>query len=58
MFFAKIITLPYLDIRTKLRLLERKRRRDLEFYESGRLPDLQQDEVATYKALEGSKTAF
>lgn len=47
-FFSKILHLPYLDERTKIRLLEWKGRVDLLVYVSVGSPDLLLDEVTHY----------
>ncbi|KAJ5851361.1 uncharacterized protein N7529_010746 [Penicillium soppii] len=47
-FFSKIIKLPFLDQRSKLRLLEWKGRMDLLMYVSRGMPDLLLEEVAQY----------
>ncbi|RHZ54690.1 questin oxidase family protein [Aspergillus thermomutatus] len=57
-FFSKIITLPYLDTRTKLRLLEWKGRVDLAFYVSRGAPELLLDEVTTYETPNDWETIF
>lgn len=57
-FLSKIVTLPYLDTRTKLRLLEWKGRADLVFYVSRGVPDLLLEEVTTYEAPNDWKTIF
>lgn len=57
-FLSKIVTLPYLDTRTKLRLLEWKGRADLAFYVSRGVPDLLLEEVTTYEAPNDWKTIF
>ncbi|KAJ6070795.1 hypothetical protein N7467_012114 [Penicillium canescens] len=51
-FFSKIINLPYLDQRSKLRLMEWKGRIDLLMYVSRGSPDLLLDEVAKYPIKE------
>lgn len=57
-FLSKIVTLPYLDTRTKLRLLEWKGRADLVFYVSRGVPDMLLEEVTTYEAPNDWKTIF
>ncbi|GIC90050.1 questin oxidase family protein [Aspergillus udagawae] len=57
-FLSKIVTLPYLDTRTKLRVLEWKGRADLAFYVSRRVPKLLLEEVTTYEAPKDWKTIF
>lgn len=47
-FFSKIVQLPFLDLRTKLRLLEWKGRLDLLMYVSRGSPKLLLDEVTQY----------
>jgi hypothetical protein len=51
-FFSKIVNLPYLDQRSKLRLMEWKGRIDLLMYVSRGTPDLLLDEVAKYPIKE------
>jgi hypothetical protein len=51
-FFSKIINLPYLDQRSKLRLMEWKGRIDLLMYVSRGTPDLLLDEIAKYPIKE------
>jgi hypothetical protein len=51
-FFSKIIILPYLDQKAKLRMLEWKGRMDLLMYISRGTPDLLLDEVANYPLKE------
>ncbi|KAA8643044.1 questin oxidase family protein [Aspergillus tanneri] len=57
-FFSKIITLPFLSIQTRLRLLEWKGRMDLLLYVSRGAPDLLMDEVTTYPASRTWRTIF
>lgn len=57
-FLSKIVTLPYLDTRTKLRVLEWKGRADLVFYVSRGVPNLLLEEVTTYEAPNDWKTIF
>lgn len=47
-FYNKILALPFLDIRTKLRLLEWKGRMDLLLYVSRGAPELYPDEITRY----------
>ncbi|KAL5048447.1 hypothetical protein BDW71DRAFT_177695 [Aspergillus fruticulosus] len=47
-FFAKILSLPFLDTTTKLRLLEMKGRMDLFMYISRNAPELYLEEVTKY----------
>ncbi|KAJ5795205.1 hypothetical protein N7457_001804 [Penicillium paradoxum] len=51
-FFSKIINLPFLDQRSKLRMLEWKGRMDLLMYTSRASPDLLLDEVTNYPIKE------
>ncbi|EAW14773.1 questin oxidase family protein [Aspergillus clavatus NRRL 1] len=57
-FFSKIVALPYLDTRTKLRLLEWKGRADLMLYVSQGAPELLLDEVTTYEVSKDWNTIF
>ncbi|ODM20900.1 hypothetical protein SI65_03953 [Aspergillus cristatus] len=47
-FYSKILALPFLDTRTKLRLLEWKGRMDLMMYISRNAPELYLDEITRY----------
>ncbi|KAH8434572.1 questin oxidase family protein [Aspergillus melleus] len=57
-FFSKIVSLPFLDIKTRLRLLEWKGRLDLLLYVSRGAPQLLVDEVTTYPASKSWETIF
>ncbi|CAI7624817.1 unnamed protein product [Penicillium bialowiezense] len=57
-FFSKIVKLPFLDQRSKLRLLEWKGRMDLLMYTSRGTPDLLLEEVAKYPAKENWSQIF
>ncbi|PYH42700.1 questin oxidase family protein [Aspergillus saccharolyticus JOP 1030-1] len=57
-FFSKIIALPFLDTRTKLRLLEWKGRLDLMLYISRGTPDLYLDELRTYPTAHSWEEIF
>ncbi|CAG7923159.1 unnamed protein product [Penicillium olsonii] len=57
-FFSKIMKLPILDQRSKLRLLEWKGRMDLLMYTSRGTPDLLLEEVARYPAKENWSQIF
>lgn len=57
-FFSKIVKLPYLNQRTKLRLLEWKGRMDLLMYTSRGTPDLLLDDVVRYPAKENWSGIF
>ncbi|KAF3396303.1 Oxidoreductase AflY [Penicillium rolfsii] len=49
-FFSKLVHLPYLSQRTRLRLLEWKGRMDLLMYVSRGCPELLRDEITNYPA--------
>jgi hypothetical protein len=51
-FLSKIVNLPFLDKRSKLRLLEWKGRMDLLMYTSRGSPNLLLDEIASYPLKE------
>ncbi|KAL3456412.1 hypothetical protein BJX64DRAFT_270706 [Aspergillus heterothallicus] len=55
-FFSKILSLPYLTQRTKLRLLEWKGRMDLIMYISRNSPALYLDEITSYPSTNDWKT--
>lgn len=57
-FFSKFINLPFLNQRSKLRLLEWKGRIDLLMYTSRGTPDLLLDEVANYPLKEDWSQIF
>ncbi|KAJ5365849.1 hypothetical protein N7517_008735 [Penicillium concentricum] len=57
-FFSKIINLPFLDQKSKLRMLEWKGRIDLLMYTSRGTPDLLLDEVANYPVKEDWSQIF
>ncbi|KAK4868734.1 hypothetical protein LT330_006936 [Penicillium expansum] len=57
-FFSKIINLPFLNQRSKLRMLEWKGRIDLLMYTSRGTPDLLLDEVANYPIKEDWSQIF
>lgn len=57
-FLSTILKLPYLDVRTKLRLLEWKGRLDLLMYVSRGSPDLQLDEVTKYPVKDDWRGIF
>ncbi|KAJ5146419.1 uncharacterized protein N7515_000983 [Penicillium bovifimosum] len=57
-FFSKIVNLPFLDQRAKLRLLEWKGRMDLLMYTSRGSPNLLLDEIASYPIKEDWSQIF
>ncbi|PWY86442.1 hypothetical protein BO94DRAFT_556914 [Aspergillus sclerotioniger CBS 115572] len=57
-FLSKIITLPFLDARTKARLLEWTGRLDLMLYVGYGTADLRLDEVTNYPATKSWETIF
>ncbi|RAL09166.1 questin oxidase family protein [Aspergillus homomorphus CBS 101889] len=57
-FFSKIISLPFLDTKTKLRLLEWKGRLDLMLYVSRGTPELYLDEITKYPTSHSWETIF
>ena len=57
-FFSKFMKLPYLDQKSKLRLLEWKGRLDLAMYVSRNSPALLLDEVTQYPAKNDWKTVI
>ncbi|KAE8355767.1 hypothetical protein BDV28DRAFT_128338 [Aspergillus coremiiformis] len=57
-FLSKFISLPWLDVQSKLRLLEWKGRLDLLLYVSRNSPELHLDEVTQYQASRNWEDIF